>query len=179
MSEDKEKREEVDIKLDDIVGAEVKVTGADIPEGSYPATLFAFGQPFKVPVSDEFKKKDGPTHRIVFELRFGLFDKSGTIQELQYMVPVPEAGEVNRKSNLYKAMKSLAAGDTKYIDDQGNFTKGTKLTSFVGRNVVLGVKKNKKEWPQIESVAPKMDGAKYPSLEECKKLLTSSEDIPF
>jgi len=179
MSEEQEsKREKADVNLDDILDAEVKVTGADIPEGSYPATLFGFGEPFKLAVSDKFKKKDGPTHRVVFELRFGLFDKTGTLQELQHMVPIPEGGEVNRKSNLYKSMKALAGGDAKYIDENGNFTKGTKLTSFLGRNVVLGVKKNSKDWPQVETVASKMDGVKYPTLEECATL-KASDNIPF
>lgn len=184
MSDEKQTEEQgrkkSDVKLDDLLGGDLKLTGADLPDGSYPAILFGFSEPFEMKQSEKFKKEGQPAYRTLFDLRFGLRDKQGTIVELTYMVGIPDGGEVNRKSNLYKAIVALAAGDAKIVDPKtGNLQPGIKLPLFVGRPCVLGVKKNAKEFPQIDTVAGPMDGAKYPTLEECKSLLTSSEGIPF
>jgi len=175
------KRMESDVNLDDILGAEIKLTGADLPPGSYPATLFGFGAPFRMKVTEQFKKEGGPEYKDNFDLRFGVVDKQGNLVEQTYMVGVPDGGEVNRKSNLFKALLALSNGDPKVINEKGEVAKGLKLKSLIGRNCVLNIEKNKKDFPQVASVAQKLaaEGVKYPSLEECKKLLTSSEGVPF
>jgi len=175
-----ETRMQADVTLDDVLGGELKITGADLPDGSYPATLFGFGAPFKMKVTEQFRKEGGPEFKTNFELRFGLRDKQGALVEVAYMCGIPEGGEVNRRSNLWKGISALANGDATLIDEKnGVFMKGVKLTSFLGKTAVLNIKKNKKDFPQVESIGRPMDGVKYPTMEECKALLTSSQGIPF
>ena len=176
MSDKETKRLESDIQLDDLLDRPLEATGSDVPDGSYPATLFAYSRPFKLAMAPQFVKPGGPTHKTVFELRFGLYDQKGVLVELDKLVNVPEGGGANRKSNLYKALRSLAPDK---FDDEGAFKKGTTLKSFLGLQCVLGVKKNKQDWPAVETINPRMAGAKYPAIEECQAKLTESEGIPF
>jgi hypothetical protein len=177
QTEDTIKREAVEgIDLDAMLDREVKLTGADLPAGSYPGVLFAFGAPFKMRTSEKFKKPGAPEYRVLFDLRFGLFDKGGDLVELTAMAGVPDGGEVNRRSNLYKYVKGLAPES---FDKEGNFKPGLKLSALIGRTCILNVTINKKEFPQIEGISPPLDGAKYPDAETCKKELTGSQDVPF
>ncbi len=165
--------------LADIENQELRATGQDIPDGSYGATLFGFTEPFWMPVSEQFRKPGQPEKRLCFDARFGFYDKAGQLTELTYLMPVPDGGAANRKSNLYKVLKALSAGNVELINAEGNIPKGVKLASFVGRSGVLSVIKNKKDWPQISSVSPRMDGIKYPTVEECKANLKGSDGTPF
>lgn len=174
---EKQGRMESTVDLDALVGAELQATGAEIPDGSYGAVLFAFGKPFRLKQSEKFRKEGQPEFRDCFDLRFGLYDKDGNLAELTYLSGIPDGGKVNRRSNLFKALR--AVGGETMIDKEGNFAKGVKLSSFLGKPCVLGVKKNKDEWPNIDSIAPPMAGVKVPSLDECKALLTSSQNVPF
>jgi hypothetical protein len=164
-------------RLKDLMGAKLKVTGADLPAGSYPAILYGFGEPEMMAVSERFQKPGRPKERAVFEAHFGVYDKKGAIQNLNYLLPVPNDGAANRKSNLFKMLRSLGAGDGKLWNGDG-FAEGVSLESFLGKEGVLNVKMNEKEFAQVDAVAPRMDGVKYPTLEECKAL-ESSEDVPF
>ena len=177
MSDETEvKREKSDVKLDDLMGAEMKLTGADIPPGSYGVILFGYSEPFRMKQSEKFKKKDSPEYRDLFDLRFGLFDKSGSVVEQTYLCGIPDGGELNRRSNLYKALKAIGL---EFFDKEGSLRKGTKLSSFIGKVGVANIEANKDDWPQIKSLGGPMDGAKYPTLEQCKELLTSSQGVPF
>lgn len=175
-AEQSEGRGKSDVSLDDVLGLEPKVTGADIPEGSYGTILFAFGAPFTLKQSEKFKKPGQSDVRTLFDLRFAVFDKSGGVQELTKMVGVPDGGEMNRKSNLYKYLKTLKP---EKFDKEGNIIKGTKLKDFIGSVGVLSVGKNKEDWPEITAIGGPMDGAKYPSIEQCKELLAGSQGVPF
>lgn len=166
-------------KLDTLMDAPLQATGNEISEGSHGGTLFKFGEPFELDnTKSQFYKSGDPEKRLVFEAYFGLYDTNGILTSLELLLPFPEGGATNRKSKVYKTLKSLAVG-TKLIDDKGTFAKGTTLKSFFGLPGVLAVKKNAKEFPVIESVAPKMDGVKYPSLKECESITIQSDKIPF
>lgn len=170
------KRLDADVDLDALMDAPLEATGSDVPDGSYPATLFGYTKPFKLEVAPQFRKPGGPTHKTVFEMRFGLLDQKGQLVELDKLVNVPDGGGANRKSNLYKALRSLAP---EKFDEEGSFKKGVNLKSFIGQQCVLGVKKNKQDWPAVETINPRMAGAKYPTVDECREKLTGSQDIPF
>jgi hypothetical protein len=165
--------------LKDVLSANLRVTGNDIPVGTYGGILFGFSDPFMIKVSEQFRKEDGPTERAVFEARFGVYVK-GKAEEVDYLIPVPDGGAANRRSNLYKMLRALGAGNNKLLTDEG-FAESVNMQSFIGCVGVVAVKKNAKDFPQVESVGPKMDGVKYPTLEECKGLdaPASSESIPF
>lgn len=176
-----ERNKEAAPKLDDVLGKELHRTGSDIPEGSYPGTLYGFGEPFMLAVSPQFRKPGQPDERPVMELKFGIFTKDG-LQAVQRLVPVPENGAANRRSNLYKDLKSMRGADPAVFDNQGNFVKGVNLQTFIGSNATIQVKKNAKDFPTVEQVASPMQGVKFPTLEECEKLKeleAASEDIPF
>lgn len=169
-------REEIDMDMDALLGSELKLTGADLPAGSYPGVLFAFSKPFLMPVGEKFKKPGQPEKRPVFDLRFGIFDKAGALVEVTLLAGIPDGGEVNRRSNLYKALKALAPDA---FDNEGKMKPGNKLTSFLGKTCVVNIVLNKKEFPQVDGLAPPLAGAKYPDPEACKKELTGSQDVPF
>jgi hypothetical protein len=44
---------------------------------------------------------------------------------------------------------------------------------------VLSVKLNSRDFPNVESISPWLEGAKCPTLEQCKDLTAGSESIPF
>jgi hypothetical protein len=161
--------------LDDILNQAPKTTGNDISPGSYPATLYGFSEPFRVKTSEKFRKPGQPDSRVVFDAKFAIFDKTGQIADQTYLLPVPDGGKVNRKSNMFKMLTALAGGNPELVDADGNI-KG-KLSAFIGSNAVLAVGKNEEGWPKVEGVGPKMAGGKYPTLEECKGL--ASEGTPF
>lgn len=167
------------MKLDDVLNQPLKTTGSDVPEGSYPGTLYKFGEPFEVDnTRGKFYKEGQPSKRVVFEACFGIYDKVGKLESIEYLIPVPDGGAANKKSNLYKMLKGLATG-TALMTAEGEFAPGTSLKSFIGATGVVAVKKNDQDFANVSGVGPKMDGAKYPTLEECKALQGSSEAIPF
>lgn len=169
-------RESIGVKLEDFLDKPIIATGADIVEGSYPGTLFAYSAPFKVP--NNFAKEGEPTTRVVFEMRFGIFDKKGGLAEVTRLLPTPENGKLNRRSNAYKAAAALCAGDATMMKGE-DFTSEFSFAKLIGKNAVLAVSKNAKDFPQVDAVGAKMAGAKYPSLEDCKKMLGGSGHIPF
>ena len=177
MSDENEvKREKSDIKLEDVMGAPLKLTGADLPAASYGVVLFAFGTPFRMRQSEKFKKAGSPEFRDLFDLRFGLFDKGGSVVEQTYLCGIPDGGELNRRSNLYKALKALKP---EKFDKEGNLTKGTSLKDFLGAVGIANIELNKDEWPQIKTISGPVDGAKYPTVEQCKELVEGSQGVPF
>lgn len=167
-------------KLDTLMDAPLQATGNEISEGSHGGTLFKFGEPFELDnTKSQFFKAGDPEKRLVFEAIFGLYDTNGALTALELLLPFPEGGATNRKSKVYKTLKSLATGTKLLNEKDGSFSKGTTLKSFLGLPGVLAIKKNKKEFPTIESVAPKMDGVKYPTLKECESITIESRDLPF
>jgi hypothetical protein len=170
--------------LEALMDAELKVTGADIPDGSYAAMLFEFSEPWSMDATKSKFYKDGDDKlKTVFHASFGLIDKAGILQRLDYMMPWPDGGGANRRSNFYKVLKNISVGKN-LIKEDGNFAKGTKLSSFVGLTCMLGVKKNAKEFPQVDSVIAPVEGLKYPTLAACKDLPKNemshgSDDVPF
>lgn len=169
-------------KLEDILNLPLKRTGVDVPEGSYPGTLFGFGVPFMLKQAAEYVKSGQPSERPVFEAKFAVRAKDGTVQQLDYLLPVSTNGGINRRSNLYKMLRALKGTDSNYFkqDSSGDFAEGIKLSSFIGCYGVVQVKKNKKDFPQIETIASPIEGLRYPTMEEWKKLeIDASEDIPF
>lgn len=165
--------------LDDITSAPLKTTGNEIPTGSYGSTLFGFGAPFRVKTAEKFRKPGQPETRVVFDARFGTFDKDGQLVELTYLLPVPDGGAANRKSNVYKMLKALAGSDTKLIAENGNLVEGVTLKSFYGKTGVLAVEQNTEGWPQVKGVTARMEGIKYPTVEECQANLKGSDGVPF
>lgn len=167
--------------LKDVLGKDLLATGQDIPEGSYPGVLFAFGEPFMLKVAEQFRKAGKSDERAVMELHFGVRVKEA-MASVAYLVPVPEGGATNKRSNLYKALKALKGSDAKFFDKEGNFAKGITLEKFLGATATVQVKKNAKDFPQVEALSSPMDGVKYPSLEDTTSLaeaLKASEDPPF
>lgn len=163
--------------LKDVMNAPLRVTGNDVPAGSYGGILFGFSEPFMLAVSEKFRKEGGPTHRAVFEARFGVNVKD-KMEEVDYLIPVPDGGAANRRSNLYKMLRALGTGDDKLLSGDG-FAQNVNMQSFIGKTGTVVVKKNEKDFPQVESVAPPMAGVKFPTLEECKGLTSGSDGIPF
>jgi len=162
-------------KLNDIMNAPLRQTGFDIPEGSYPGTLFGFGEPTMIPVAEQFRKPGGPSATLKFEMRFGLRVKD-SVQEVAYLVPVPEGGSVNRRSNLFKACRAMRPD---LFNHEGAFNADVTLQSFIGSPATVQVKKNKKDFPQVEAVASPMQGVVCPTMEECAALTAGSDGIPF
>ncbi len=175
-------------KLESALDAPLVATGAEIPDASYGGTLFEFGEPFELDATkSKFYKKGQPPTKIVFEASFGIYDANGQPARLDLLCAFPDGGltgsKVNKRSNVYKMLASLAAGSD-LIDKNGNFAKGTTLRKFIGTKGVLAVKKNSADWPAIEKVGPFMEGAKYPTLEECKAIPATEKgrgdsDVPF
>lgn len=166
-------------KLEDVLGAELSRSGSDIPEGNYPGTLYGFGETFKVRTSMKFKKPGDPDERVVFEAKFGLVTKDG-VQTTDYLLPVPDGGMANRRSNLYKMLKAMRGGDEKFFLPDGNFAKGVTLKGFIGSNAMVQMKRNEKDFPQVESVSGPATGIKYPTVEESVAAEPKGSDhIPF
>lgn len=167
--------------LKDVLGKDLRATGQDIPEGNYAGVLFAFGDPFMLDVSEKFRKAGKPTERAVMELHFGVRVKEG-MAAVNYLVPVPEGGATNKKSNLYKALRALKGADPKFFDKEGNFVPGVTLEKFIGANGSVQVKKNAKDFPQVETLSSAMDGVVYPTMKECDTLVEAMKadgDISF
>lgn len=170
MSEEKKDgRMKADVTLADVLNQEQQATGAEITDGSYPGTLFGFGEPFKL-------NSNFGAPRTVFEARFGILDKHGNLAEVNFLLPVPEGGKIHRRSKLFGLIKSI--GDASLIEGE-DLAKGFKLSALLGRSGVLDIKNNEKKFPEVKGVGGKMAGAKYPTLEECKELLTSSPGVSF
>ncbi len=175
-----EKRQKSDVNLADVLGAQLKVSGSDISAGSYGGILCGFGEPFKIDnTKGKFYKPGQPVTRDVFDANFGLYDKEGNVAVISMLIPVPDGGAANRRSNLYKTLKALGTGDDSLILKDGNFASGASMGKFIGRPCSLAIKINSSDWPEVESVTPAMNGVKTPTLEECKKAMAESEGIPF
>lgn len=169
-------------RLEAAMDQEIQVTGAEIPPGSYPAILVGFSEPWEMDnTKSKFRKEGDADTKTVFELEFALYDKEGVPALLESLCAFPDDGLANRRSTLYKTLKALATGSTLINEASGAFAKGTKLSSFVGKRCVLVVKKNDKDWPSVENIAPGMDGLKYPTMEEAKAIprAEKSGDVPF
>lgn len=162
--------------LEDILSAKQKATGNEVPEGTYPGTLYGYSAPFWLEVSEKFRKPGKPDKKLMFRAEFGIRLKDGQVETVGMMLQVPD-GEIHKKSNNYKVVKALAAGDPELINDKGDLAAGFTLKRLIGKNAMLEVKNNEKKFPQVENIAQPVDGLKYPTLEECKDL--GSEGIPF
>lgn len=166
-------------KLDELMNAPLKATGGDVPPGSYGGVLFGFSEPIEMDATkSKFYKQGQPAVKLMFEASFGILDKTGGATFVELFMPFPDGGAANRKSTLYKTLKALATG-TSLMDADGNFSKGTTLKSFVGLKAVLTVKNNDREFPNVESVAPPIEGARYPTMEQLKAIPMESDNIPF
>ena len=148
--------------------------GTDIPEGSYAARFIGFG---------EAKLLDSSFSPGEKELRlpalFAIRLKDGSVEPVDGLISPPDGGKVNRKSNLGKLLKVLANGDSKLWDTgKDALQTGATLGSFVGLTCTVAVKmggKNK-DFPTVGSYMAPLDGLKYPTEEETKKL---GSDAPF
>lgn len=168
------------MKLDDVLNTQLKKTGFDIPEGSYPAVLFGYGEPFKLKVAEKFRRPGQPEDRAVMDLRFGIRLPDGKVVEVNRLVSVPTAGGAGSKGNLFKALKAMRGSDPKFFTDKGDFAEGVNLKAFIGSPATVQVTKNDKGFAQVEAVAGPMAGVAVPTLEECKPLaVEGSEDVPF
>lgn len=175
--------EELAPTLDVVLSAPLKTTGSDIPEGSYPGVLYVFGEPFMIEGSAAFAKPGISNVKAVFDVGFAVRTKDGSVQSIDYLLPViSQNGGAHRRSKLYKMLRALRGSDSKFFkqDGSGDFADGITLQSFIDSQGVVQVKKNKKDFPMVEIVASPIDGLKYPTKEECDKLIArESEDIPF
>lgn len=166
--------------LKDILNAPLRATGVEIPEGSYPGVLLGFSDARRVPIAEKFRKANGPSDRLCFDANYVIRIKDGSCQLVSYLLPVPEGGATNKKSNLYKMLRALAAGRPGLMTDDG-FASGVTLESFLGASATVSIAR-KGDWSNIEGISSPLDGAKYPTDEELKVLKSSaadSGDIPF
>lgn len=161
-------RQEAAVDLDNLLDGDATATGSDIAPGTYPGVLRGFSKPFLL--TSQF----GTTTN--FELQFVIRNKEGEPATVDYLCSVPEngPGNINIRSNLYKALKGLS-GES--FDKKGKFMKGVKLRSFVGKRAMVIVEKNDKDFPKIVAIAPEMDGLKYPTKKEIEALIGG--DVPF
>ena len=162
--------------LEDILDHKQKVTGTEVPEGTYPGTLYGYSEPFWLKTSEQYKKPGQPDKRLMIRAEFGITLKSGQVESAGMMFQVPQ-GEIHRKSNAYKFVKSLASGDAELMNDKGDVAASFTLKKLIGKAAMVAVKNNEKGFPQVDGLLPPIDGAKYPTLEECKDL--GSEGVPF
>lgn len=162
--------------LEDVVSKTQKVTGTEVPEGTYPGTLYGYSEPFWLKTSEKFLKPGQPEKRLMIRAEFGLRLKGGNVESAGMMFQVPQ-GEIHRKSNSYKFVKALASGDAELMNDKGDVAASFTLKKLIGKSAMIAVKNNDKGFPQVEGLLPPIDGANYPKLEECKDL--GSEGIPF
>lgn len=148
----------------DIAGRALKSTGQDLPDGTYPATVYGVGESKWIPSQfDEGGKRE------VFEVDVAVRGKAGEVQRVGYLLPTTEGG-VHRRSNMYKMLVALAGGNRKLIKEDGELADGVTLSSFFGQNALVTVTKNDKGFPKITGFAPKADGLKYPTGKECEEL---------
>lgn len=162
--------------LEEITGKAQKVTGTEVPEGTYPMTLYGYSEPFWLKTSEKFLKPGQPEKRLMIRAEFGLVLKTGQVESAGMMFQAPQ-GEIHRKSNAYKFVKTLAGSDPELMNDNGDVAASFTLKKLIGKRAMGSIKNNEKGFPQIEGLLPPIDGAKYPTLEECKSL--GSEDVPF
>lgn len=163
------------VKVD--MNAPLVTTGADIPPGTYPAAFRGFGE--ATWMKSSFGKDGEDKEQLRMPAEFAIRIKDGSIEVIDGLVGPPDGGKVNRKSNMHKLLKALANGDPKLWDSATDgVAAGVSLGAFRGRPCMIAVKhggKNK-DFPTVESYMAPVDGAKYPSEEEMKKL---GEDAPF
>ncbi len=175
--------EELAPTLAAVLEAPLKTRGSDVPEGSYPGTLFTFGEPFMIEGSAAFAKPGVSNVKAVFEVGWAVRTKDGSVQSIDYLLPViSQNGGAHRRSKLYKMLRALRGSDPKFFkqDGSGDFADGITLRSFIDSSGVVQVKKNKKDFPVVETIASPIDGLKYPTKEECEKLIArESEEVPF
>ena len=164
------------VTLESVLNAPLSRSGTDVPEGNYPGALAAFGEPFEL--EDKFPKPGRPVMKMVFEARFAVMTKEG-VQVVDYLIGVPDGGAANRRSALYKMLKSLRGTDPKFFASDGTFAKGVTLAAFVGSPCTVQVKMNTKEFPTVEAVTGPVDGAKVPNVKDIAAALAASEKVPF
>ena len=145
-------------------------TAWDIAEGNYAGVLAAFGKPFEL--KDNFAKEGDPDKKVVFEAVFVILTKDGA-QTVDYLLPLPQGGMANRKSNVYKMLKSLRGADPKFFQPDGNFSKDVTLTGFIGSPAMVQVKKNAKDFPAVEAVASPVEGVKLPAAKDISAALNA------
>lgn len=162
--------------LEDVVNKTQKVTGTEVPEGTYPGTLYGYSEPFWLNQSEKFKKPGQPDKKLMVRAEFGVRLKDGKVETSGMMFQVPN-GEIHRKSNSYKFVKALALGDAELMNEKGDVSASFTLKKLIGKQAMVSVKNNEKGFPQVDGLLAPVDGAKYPTLEECKAL--ESEGIPF
>lgn len=174
MSDEKqESRRASKTKLADLKGKPLESSGKDIPPGTYAALLVGYGEPFELKSAEQY----GGDWRTMFDIRFAIVLEDGTFEGIRHMVGVPDGGKVNIKSNLFKVLKAVGS---EFITDEGKLKEGVTLDSFIGKTAMLGVGKNKKDFPKVESVSAPMKGAKFPKMSDVKDLkFEESENVPF
>lgn len=167
-------------KLADIINAKQKVTGNDVPEGTYPGTLYGYSDPFWLTTAERFRKPGQPEKRLMIRAEFGITLQKGGLESVGMMFPVPQ-GELHRKSNAYKFVKALASSDPEIMNANGDVSDSFTLARLIGKTAMLAVKNNEKGFPQVDGLLPPLDGGKYPSLEDCKPLAESGDSgkVPF
>lgn len=159
------------------MNAPLVTVGTDIPEGTYPGTFVRFGS---AKYMESGFKPGEQQLRMPAEVVIRL--KDGTCELVDGLVGPPDGGKVNRKSNLGKLLKVLANGDGKLWDKEHDaLAAGVKLSDFAGRTCMVAIKMggSKKDFPTIGGYVSPVDGLKYPTGEECKAAVGSSEGIPF
>lgn len=162
--------------LDDVLNKPQKITGTEVPEGTYPGTLYGYSEPFWLAQSEKFKKPGQPDKKLMVRAEFGVRLKDGKVETTGMMFQVPQ-GEIHRKSNSYKFVKALAMGDAELMNADGDVAASFTLRKLIGKTAMVSVKNNDKGFPQVDGLLAPVDGAKYPTLEECKDL--GSEGVPF
>lgn len=170
-----------------VLDAPLQAAGSEIPPGSYGATLYGFSEPWEMDTSkSKFRKANDPPTKTVFEAEFGVFDKNGVVSRLEYLLPFPDGGVTNRRSNVFKLLKCLASGTDLINEKSGAFKQGTTLKNFFGMSCILTVEKNDQDFPNVKGAAPMLDGVKKPTLEECQTIVVPVDapratggDVPF
>ena len=165
---------------------ELKRTGDDIPEGTYPARLVSLGNFREMASAERFGGKKRLMMDCNFAIRLrgkGKDGKDGKVTACNYLCAVPVNGKAHIRSNAYKLLKALAAGDEKLLSRTGEFGEGITLKSFFNRTAVVTIEIRANEeggegFPNIKTIAPPMDGLPYPTEKEASETDTG-EDIPF
>ncbi len=134
----------------------------DVTAGSYPATVYGVGEPKTIP--SQFH----PGARLVFEVNVAIRTKTGTVQRVGYLLPVGEGG-VHKRSNMYKMLAALGASDKE-------LEGGSAFGDYLGRSCLATIEINEKGFPKVTGFAPAVDGLKYPTAEECARLVEDAED---
>lgn len=171
--------------LKDILNKGLKVSGSEIPDGTYPATLAGYSEPWwQDQTASKFYKQGDPQTKLMMKAQFAIWVKTPKgaekLEPVEMMLNVPN-GKAHIKSGVYKFIKALLNGDPELIDKDGNFSDRVNLAMLIGRSATLSVKTNEKGFAQVESLQSPIDGPKYPTAEEAKALSFDADggDAPF